>query len=295
MNLLQLKYFQTVAKLENMTRAAEELHIAQPSLSKTIARLEEDLGVYLFERRGRQIRINKFGKTFLARVQRVFSELEDGRRELADMSGLESGSVTVGATISRLLPKLFSEFLTEKPYVKFRLVQVTRQLEIQRQLVSGELDLCISILPVEQPEVSCIPLTTEEIYLVVPPGHRLAKNRSALLKEIAGEPFIHHTTESGLRMITDSFFQQAEFVPDIAFECTTPEVICSLVKEGLGNALIPASWWNTANMEPLPKLHIENPACDRTIWLSWIKKHYMSEAAVSFKQFTVEYFKKTNI
>ncbi len=72
MELLQLKYFQTVARLEHMTKAAEELHIAQPSLSKTIARLEKDLGVPLFDRQGRQITLNSFGKVFLKRVERIF-------------------------------------------------------------------------------------------------------------------------------------------------------------------------------------------------------------------------------
>jgi DNA-binding transcriptional LysR family regulator len=90
MDLLQLKYFQTVARSEHMTRAAEELHISQPSLSKVISNLEEDLGVPLFERIGRQIKLSHFGKAFLSRVERIFLELEDGKRELSDMLENES-------------------------------------------------------------------------------------------------------------------------------------------------------------------------------------------------------------
>ncbi|EST51510.1 LysR family transcriptional regulator [Brevibacillus panacihumi W25] len=91
MDLLQLKYFQVVARLEHMTRAAEELHISQPSLSKMISRLEKHLGVPLFDRHGKQIRLNRFGKIFLNRVDRVFAELEEGQYELADLTGLERG------------------------------------------------------------------------------------------------------------------------------------------------------------------------------------------------------------
>jgi DNA-binding transcriptional LysR family regulator len=90
MELLQLHYFQTVARLEHMTKAAEELKIAQPSLSKTISRLEEDLGAPLFNRQGRNIRLNQFGKVFLTRVDRIFRELEEGKREIRDMAGLNN-------------------------------------------------------------------------------------------------------------------------------------------------------------------------------------------------------------
>lgn len=94
MELLHLKYFQIVAKHEHMTQAAEELCISQPSLSKVVNRLEEELGVPLFDRQGRNIRLNAFGKAFLKRVERVFRELEDGKKEITDMNGLEQGRIS---------------------------------------------------------------------------------------------------------------------------------------------------------------------------------------------------------
>lgn len=290
MDLLQLSYFQVVARFENITLAAEELHVSQPSLSITIARLEESLGVPLFERQGKRIRLNQFGKTFLKRVNRIFKELEEGRRELADLAGLEHGSVTVGATTSRLLPNLFSEYLTDHPNVKFRLFQVTQQLEIQKKLMNGYIDLCISSLPIDQLNIHCQPLITEEIFIAVSTKHRLAGRKNIQLTEIAEEPFIHQTTESGLWEITNDFCQQAGFIPNIAFECTTPEVICSLVKAGLGNAFIPAYWWDIINTDSLVKLHIENPTCKRTIWLSWLKGRYLSMSVRDFSQFVIEFF-----
>ncbi|AVF28115.1 HTH-type transcriptional regulator GltC [Paenibacillus larvae subsp. larvae] len=123
MELLQLKYFQKVAKIQHMTKAAQELHIAQSSLSRTISRLEEDLGVSLFERKGRQIHLNMFGQRFLNRVERIFTELEEGTEEIAELQGIENKRVVVGATITRLLPDLFKEFLTVHPDVKFQLFQ----------------------------------------------------------------------------------------------------------------------------------------------------------------------------
>ena len=167
MELLQLKYFQVVARLENVTHAAEELHISQPALSKTIARLEKSVGVPLFERRGRHLRLNKFGKTFLQRTERIFSELKDGLRELADLANLKSGSLTIGTTSSRLLQNLLKKYLQQYPHVNFQLLQITNPQEIHARLLNGEIDLCISFLPINQPEIHCEPLRNEEIFLAV--------------------------------------------------------------------------------------------------------------------------------
>src|ERR671935_1288427 len=92
MDLLQLHYFRTVARLEHVTRAAEELRVAQPALSRTIARLEAELGVPLFDRLGRRLALNRFGAAFLVRVDRALGELEEARRELQDSAGLARGS-----------------------------------------------------------------------------------------------------------------------------------------------------------------------------------------------------------
>lgn len=141
MDFLQLKYFKTVAKLENITRAAEELHIAQPSLSKVISRLEDSVGVPLFDRIGRRIRINEFGRIFLNRVDRIFLELDEGKKEVSDLAKLKFRSITVGATSSRLLPTLIKKYLTKNPNTNFRLLQITRQKEIKKVLLMEILTL----------------------------------------------------------------------------------------------------------------------------------------------------------
>lgn len=112
MELLQLKYFQTVARLEHMTKAAEELHIAQPSLSKTIARLEKDLGVPLFDRQGRQITLNPFGKVFLKRVERIFHELSEGEREIKDLANLQQRLYYTGCFYSKNITRTNRFFFT---------------------------------------------------------------------------------------------------------------------------------------------------------------------------------------
>lgn len=290
MELQQLKYFQAVARLEHVTRAAAELYISQPSLSKAIARLEEELGVPLFDHQGRRIRLNQFGRTFLRRVERAFSELEEGQREVADMAGPERGLVglaalyTVGA---HLLPDLLSAFRVRHPQISFRLFQNAAHIMLS-QLDNGEVDLCISSPLSERPGVTWAPLMTEEILLAVPPGHRLAGRSSIHLSEVAQEPFISLKPGYGVRDLTNRFCQQAGFTPSIAFEVDELTVVSGLVGAGFGVAFLPALA-RSSETGPI-RLHIDEPRCQRTIGLAWVEGRYLSAAARLFRQFVIDYF-----
>ena len=140
MDLLQLRYFRTVARLEHMTRAAQELYISQSSLSKTITHLERELGVSLFDRQGRQVRLNQYGKAFLRRVEQVFTVLDDGQRELADLAAGKQGQVALASMNVYLLPGLLQAFRERYPGITIRLFGNPRQ-ESLAQLERGEVDL----------------------------------------------------------------------------------------------------------------------------------------------------------
>jgi DNA-binding transcriptional LysR family regulator len=289
MEFLQLKYFQTVARLEHMTKAAEELRIAQPSLSKTIARLEEDLGVPLFDRQGRKIKLNLFGRVFLKRVERAFSELSEGKREIKNLAGLSQECITLAVSIPRILPYVLGSFLKQYPHVRFQqFLESTSSMK--RQLADLEIDFCISSVPIEDPEIVWEPLMTEEIYLIVPPGHRLAERDNIYLHEVKDESFISMNTGYGFRNLTDEFCREAGFIPHIAFEGDEPGVIGDLVKQGLGITFVPALTllWNSDSLSK--RLRIIEPKCQRTIGLGWSKRRYLSPVAQQFRQFVIEYF-----
>lgn len=291
MDLLQLKYFQVVAHLEHMTRAAEKLYIAQPSLSQSIAKLEEELGVPLFDRQGRRIHLNQFGRVFLKRVERIFLELEEGKREVTDMAGLDRGSIALAVASTQPLPELLSAFLERYPRVRFRLFQQHSLTTVVQQLERGEIDLCISSPPIEQPGITWVPLLTEEIFLLVPGNHRLAERSSIRLIEAADEPFISLKPGHGLRDFMDEFCKQAGFVPNIAFEGDETATIRGLVTAGLGVSFVAGqSWQPWPPDQPFVFLHIEEPVCRRTIGLAWLEDRYLSEAARRFRQFVIEYF-----
>jgi DNA-binding transcriptional LysR family regulator len=289
MELLQLKYFQTVARLEHMTNAAEELKIAQPSLSKTISRLEEDIGVPLFERAHRQIKLNAFGELFLKRVDRIFMELNEGKRELLELADRNLNQITMAVTIPRVLPELLSSFLRKYPDVRFQQVMETTSSMV-RHLEKAEIDFCITSVPIEGTNLVWEPLITEEIFLLVPPNHRLAGRKKIKLYEVKDEPFISMNTGYGFRNVTDEFCLEAGFVPNIAFEGDEPGVIGELVKQGLGVAFVPAISWMYNSNPSLKRLQIERPRCERTIGLGWSKRRHLSETAKQFRVFILEYF-----
>jgi LysR family transcriptional activator of glutamate synthase operon len=289
MELLQLHYFRTVARLEHVTRAAEELRVAQPALSKTIARLEAELGVLLFERRGRRVALNTYGQAFLRHVERVFIEIEAGRQELADLAGLEHGTVTVAATTLRLLPDLLGAFRDRYPGVNFRLSQASTA-EMQAWLVSGEIDLCLASAPIAGPGIRAVALFTEDILLAVPPRHRLAGRGRIPLGDVAAEPFISAKQGYWSRDLTDAACRQAGFIPHIICEGDEPGALRSLVAAGLGVAFLPTSSQRAGAEPEVAWLHITEPVCQRTVSLVWREDRYLSAAVRRFRQFAVEYF-----
>lgn len=293
MDLLQLKYFQVVAHMEHMTRAAEKLYIAQPSLSQSIAKLEEELGVPLFDRQGRRIHLNQFGRAFLKRVERIFRELDEGKREVADLAGLEEGSIALAVASTQPLPDLLSGFLSRHPRVRFRLFQQQSLANVVQQLERGEIDLCISSPPIEKPGITWVPLLTEEIFLLVPAGNPLARRGSIRLIDAANESFISLKPGHGLRDLMDEFCKKAGFVPDVAFEGDESATVRGLVTAGLGVTFVAAQTLPQSLIEQsMVLLRIEEPVCQRTIGLAWLEDRYLSEAARRFQQFVIEYFSR---
>lgn len=287
MELLQLKYFQKIAHLEHMTKAAEALSVSQPSLSKTLRMLEEELGVQLFDREGKYIRLNEYGKAYLKNVDIALAALEDGKRKLINMNKERLQPIYLAVlAASPVLPNLLSSFRDLYPNVSFQLLQNSPQY------TQGDFDLCISSLPVNREGVGGTPLLTEEIFLAVPKGHRLAHRKSVKLQEAANEGFIHLKPGNALRQITDSFCRLAGFSPRIAFESDDPATVRGLITAGQGIGFIPMVSWRGTIGDSVVLLMIEEPVCSRTLRLFWMKDRYQSEMVLAFRQFTVDYFQK---
>ncbi|MFJ7421063.1 LysR family transcriptional regulator [Streptomyces uncialis] len=287
MDLLQLRYFQAVARYEHMSRAAEELRVAQPSLSRTIARLEADLGTTLFDRRGRRIRLNEYGAMFLRHVDRALSELDDGRRALLDARDTGLGRVGVASETLLTITHLLGSFRAAYPRADVRLHQSTAE-EMDRQLRAGEVDFCVASQPLTGANLDSVELAREEVLLAVPRGHWLDGRESVTIPEIAHEPFV--TTRPGhwQRALLDRMFASEGLTPLLSCEGDEPGASQDMISAGLGIGLIPAisRRVGTESHVPVAWVHMAAPDCHRVLTLVWNRDTYLSDAARKFREFT---------
>ena len=188
MELSQLAYFRAVARTEHFTRAAEELHITQPSLSKAIANLEGELGVPLFDREGKRVRLNPYGAAFLERVEQILSLTDEAVFFIRDMKEGERGHVRIGSSfpITPPSPVYYYQysFFQAHPQVALSL-SVRAGGQIESLLEQRELDFGISLCPASRAGITSRPLYTDKLGIIVGPGHPLASARSAPLESLA--------------------------------------------------------------------------------------------------------------
>jgi LysR family transcriptional activator of glutamate synthase operon len=285
--LLQLQYFLAVARLEHMTEAARSLHVTQSSLSKTIQRLEENLGVPLFDRTGRNLRLNEFGSRFLLRAERALFELEQGRQEMNDLFSPEHGTIELAVTNASTLPDILREFRKKHPHIQFHVQMLTTQ-EMVTLLQRGEVDICLSSPPMQGEGIECQIVYIDPILVAVPKGHRLADRSSISLTELEDEWFVGVKRGYHTRDLVDSVCQTAGFAPKYVYEGNEPARLSTLVEAGIGIAFIPSTARNPR--EDIHYLQVEEYKLEREIALFWHRSRYISRAALEFREVVLEHF-----
>ncbi|AWX55047.1 LysR family transcriptional regulator [Brevibacillus brevis] len=287
MELLQLQYFLTVARMEHMTEAARSLHVTQSSLSKTIQRLEEDLGVPLFDRTGRKLRLNEFGSKFLSRVERALFELEQGKLELRDLSNPEHGTLELAVTTASTLPNILRAFRKKRPDIQFH-VQMLSTKEMITLLHRGEVDFCLSSPPLQDDDIECQIVFIDPILVAVPRGHRLADRSMVSLTELKDESFVGVKRGYGTRDFVDAICKSVGFTPTYVYEGDEPARLIHLVEAEIGIAFIPSTARDSR--EQVRYLPVENHELVREIALLWHKSRYISRAAQEFRDVVLDYF-----
>lgn len=287
MELLQLQYFLAVARLEHMTDAARSLHVTQSSLSKTIQRLEEDLGVPLFDRTGRKLRLNEFGSRFLLRAEKALFELEQGRQEIRDLSGPEHGVIELAVTNASTLPDILREFRKKRPHIQFHVQMLTTQ-EMETLLHRGEVDFCLSSPPIRGEDIVCQIVFMDPILVAVPKEHPLADRSSVSLAELKDEWFVGVKRGYRTRDLVDSVCQAAGFEPKYVYEGNEPARLSALVEAGIGIGFLPGTAMDSR--EQIRYLQVEGHELAREIALLWNKNRYVSRAALEFREVVAEFF-----
>ncbi|MET8007181.1 LysR family transcriptional regulator [Nonomuraea glycinis] len=277
MELNSLKQFLVVARLEHLSRAADELHIAQPSLSRTIARLESELGTPLFDRSGR-LRLNDAGKLFRDHVERSLGELEAGRRAVAEAASEGLGTVRLASETFLTLTGPLAAYKRAHPSVEIELHWSPAE-DMARRLRAQDVDLCIASQPISAEGLESTRLFDEAVGVGVPLDHPLAGRTSVTIDELAGQPFVTARKGHWLRQLLDRLFAARDLTPKIVCESDEHSAIADLISAGLGIGLVPAFARRSATRASATWIPIDSPDCRRTVTLYWGADSHLSTAA----------------
>lgn len=284
MEMHQLRYFVAVARTRNFSRAAEQCHVSQPSLSQQIQKLEDELGERLFDRMKREAKLTANGETFLHRAVRILEEVDAAKREATDAQDLLRGTLTIGVlpTIAPyLLPDVMAEFVEKFPGVQL-VVQEETTARLLKLAHACELDLALLSPPLRDERLEARELLSEELLLALPPGHRLAGKRVVNAQDLDGERLIVMKEGHCLGDQVLGFCDQNGLRHRISFRSSQLETIQSLVRAGLGISLIPAmAAQRDRNKVPVYR-SLASPKPSRKIIAAWTKQHPLGRAAGEF-------------
>src|ERR1700676_2768791 len=241
MELHQLRYFCAVAETGSFSRAAEQSHVSQPSLSQQILKLEDELGARLFDRLGCSIRLTDVGKTFLPRARAVLRELEAAKGDVVERKDSVGGAICVGV-IPTVAPYFLPPHLTfltrEFPQARLTVVEEITPVLLER-LRAGTVDVAILALPIRGHEFDAFPLLTERLYAALPKKHRSTTRRSLSLKDLRKEPFLLLRDGHCFRETAVAACDRARVNPQVIFESGQFSSILSMVGAGMGVSIVP--------------------------------------------------------
>jgi len=282
MEIRQLRYFLDIAQTEHLTQSASNLFVTQSTLSHGLRQLELELDVALFERLGRGLKLSQAGAEFRRYAARALKEIEAGRMALADLSGLQSGALTVGAIptfLNTALPATVAAFSLAHPKVTVE-VRDLRAGPIEQQLLAGELDLGIAFHPTAHGEIETEPLFDERMLLVVGAGHALAGRRSLAMKGLAAVPLALLPRSFATRRLIDDGLRAAGITPTVRVEMASVEALLGVCRHGDLASIVPE---RAARQAPdLRAVALTAPLLVRHAGMLWRRGASRSAAARAF-------------
>lgn len=312
MELKQLEYFRTVARMENISKAASLLHITQPALSKSITRLEQEIGVELFERSDNRIHLNQAGALFLERVDLIVSQLRSGVDELKSIQPAKHGHIHIGTFTAALVSAPMQKFMAENPFVTIR-HSVLSQEQLCLGLEQGEIDIAVSLFEMESRRLTWTPVAQDELIVLVLADSPLAAQPMVRLSDLQNQRILLADSTQGMRVRTllEGFCAKAGFTPNIAYEGPDSDLAMNLLREGNGVFIIPASihiwkveYDHTPSQDgqqtrferpfPFAAMRIVDPVCEFRYGLAVSKERVLSVAALEMYRKLTNYFESYN-
>jgi len=285
MEVRDLQVFISVAKHLNYTRAGEEVHLSQPSVSVRIKQLESQLGVKLFEQLGKKVALTEAGQLLVPYANRVIRAVEDARHAIEELQGLDRGSLRIGASTTPgmyIIPRTIARFKELHPRIDVHLgIRDTR--EIEDGVIRNEFDFGFVGGHLVGDEVDVLPWLTDELVLIVPPRHRLASKKIVKRDDLVKERFIGRESGSATRATVADRLKEWEIQLETVMEMENPESVKKAVQSGLGIAFISKFAVETElKAKALAAIRIPKLAISRELKIVYRKDKHLSRAARAF-------------
>lgn len=292
MTLLQLQYFQTLARVLHYTQAAAELHIAQPSLSYSIKELEKELGVKLFEKDSRHIRLTIYGEQFLPYAQQALSMIDEGVGVLRQMANSAQQVVRLGyfhSVSASLIPSVMLGIYGQDKNrsIRFQFMEAP-SFDLFQALKKGEIDLAFCLHQDE--DLESVTIMRQPLYLAVPEHHPLARRNSVCFEDFAKEPIVMLDKPSSLRQQLDEIYSQHDLSPQVVFEVRECNAALQYVALRFGVSVLPQV--PAMENEKVVVIPISDGSASfvRTVNFSWMKRRPLSPAAKRVRDYIVEHY-----
>ncbi|GLY11550.1 LysR family transcriptional regulator [Pseudobacillus badius] len=297
MELRQIKYFMEVAKEEHVTEAAHRLHVAQSAVSRQIAKLEDELGVELFLREGRNVKLTHAGKIFLQHMESAMNEIDRAVAAIDSYLNPEIGKIRLGfpnSLATKTLPRVISAFRSQYSDIGFDFHQGANK-ELRELVERGEIDLAfVSPVPESTPEISTEVFFSESMRVLLPIQHRLAKKDSVNLRELMNDQFVLFRTGYDMRSLVIEACRQVSFEPKVGFESDDVYTMKGLVEAGLGVSLLPETLLAEQTPPGTVSLPIGVPQVTRTVGVIVTNVRTLPPSEKLFYDFLISYYRRLN-
>jgi len=286
MTLHQIGIFLSICKFKNFTRAAQELHLSQSSVSVQLHQLEDTLGCKLIDQIGKRIYLTEAGQIVEQYARKIWSLIQELQEVMGALRGLKKGTIHIGASTTPgtyLLPRILGEFKTQFPQINISL-EIANSREIEKRLLSNELDLGFIGGEVAAPEIKKEQYILDELVLISSPKNALtAKRKSLALKDLEGQRFILREKGSATREIIERLLASQNFSMDIALELGSPEAVKQAVEAGLGLSFVSRySVLQEVAEGRLCIIKLKDMDFQRPLYIIYLKDKQLSPAAQAF-------------
>ncbi|MFD0051147.1 LysR family transcriptional regulator [Actinomycetes bacterium NPDC127524] len=287
MDIRQLSYFIEVAAHLSFSKASEKLNISQPSLSKMVKNLEDELGATLFDRTTKKMQLTDAGKVVIVQAQEVMKIIQNLSSDLSDVMKIKRGSIKIGippVVGSLFFPKLVRDFQMMYPQIEIELVEKGAK-KIERLVEDGSIDVGVAILPVDDGLFEKFHFASRELKLIVHSEHRLVNCHQVPLLDLKEESFILFQEDFSLNNRILEACMEAGFEPSISFESSQWDFISEMVANRLGVAFFPDTLCRKLDSSQIKTVSIMNPGIPWNLALIWRKNKYLSYVSKEFIDF----------